>query len=143
MVDFMMPRGARPKSNDVERRTTFVRAMENRELCASLPRYDVLVVNSAFREMPKTVMEATLSGLPVIVNLFPAAESPEYSGLRALFVDAESGAYASALRDMESNSRKRIAIARETQDAAWRLSDPEVVATKTADTLRALVTGAN
>jgi hypothetical protein len=58
-------------------------------------------------------------------------------------VDAESGAYASALRDMGSNSQKRIVIARETQDAAWRLSDPEAVATKTADILRALVTGAD
>jgi len=131
------------EENGVERRTSFVRAMENRELCASLPRYDVLVVNSAFREMPKTVMEATLSGLPIIVNRLPAAEPSEYSGLRALFVDAGSGAYASALREMESNSRKRIAIARETQDAAWRRWDPETVATQTADILRALVTDAD
>jgi len=123
------------------RRTTFIRSKENRELCASLPRYHVLVVNSAFREMPKTVMEATLSGLPVIVNRLPAAESPEYSSLSALYVDADSGSYASALRDLESNSRKRIAIARQTQDAAWRLWDPDRVAMQTADILRALSAG--
>ena len=127
----------------LERRTTFIRAIENRELCAKLPAYDVLVVNSAFREMPKTVMEATLSGLPVIVNRLPAAESPEYSNLPVLFVDADSGSYASALRDLESNSRKRITLARATQDAAWQLWDPDKVATQTADILRALVTGAH
>ena len=124
-------------------RTAFVRAMDNHELCASLPRYHVLVVNSVFRELPKTVMEATLSGLPVIVNRLPAMESPEYSSLPVLFVDAGAGAYASVLRDLESNSRKRIAIARKTQDAAWRLWDPDRVATETADILRALVMGAD
>jgi glycosyltransferase involved in cell wall biosynthesis len=123
------------------RRTTFIRAMENRELCAKLPGFHVLAVNSTFREMPKTVMEATLSGLPVIVNRLPAAESPEYTGLPVLFVDEDSGAFASALRDLESNSRKRVVIARETQDAAWQLWDPDRVAMQTADIMRALVTG--
>ena len=130
------------EDNDLGRRTTFIRAMENHELCASLPRYDVLVVNSAFREMPKTVMEAALSGLPVIVNRLPAAESPEYLDLPVVFVDANAGAFASALRDMESNSRKRIAIARETQDAAWRAWNPDRVAAQTADILRALAADA-
>lgn len=125
------------------RRTTFIRAMKNRELCANLPRYHVLVVNSAFREIPKTVMEASLSGLPIIVNCLPAAESPEYSSLPVSFVNAEPGAYASALRDLESNSRKRVAIAQETQDVAWQLWNPDEVATQTADILRALVTGAD
>ncbi|MDA0784776.1 MAG: glycosyltransferase [Proteobacteria bacterium] len=122
----------------VGRRTSFIRAMDNRELCASLPRYDVLVVNSAFREMPKTVMEAALSGLPIIVNRLPAVESPEYASLHVLFVDGNSGAYASALRDLEGNPRKRVAFAQETQDAAWRMWDPDRVATQTADILRAL-----
>ncbi len=131
------------EESGVGRRTTFVRAMENRELCAELSRYDVLVAHSAFRESPKTVMEATLSGLPVIVNRLPAAESPEYASLGAVYVDAQPGAYASALRDMEGNSRKRIEKAQEVQDAAWRLWEPARVATQTAEVLCALVMDAD
>ncbi|HCP00628.1 MAG: hypothetical protein CL573_06475 [Alphaproteobacteria bacterium] len=119
-------------------RTRFVRAMDNRKLCASLGDYDVLVVNSGFREMPKTVMEAALAGLPIIVNRLPAVESLEYSRLPVVFVDPNSGSYASALRYMEDNPQNLEAKRRETQDAAWQLWDPQKVATKTADVLRSL-----
>ena len=112
--------------------------MDNRKLCASLGDYDVLVVNSGFREMPKTVMEAALAGLPIIVNRLPAVESLEYSCLPVVFVDPNSGSYASALRYMEDNPQNLEAKRRETQDAAWQLWDPQKVATKTADVLRSL-----
>ena len=128
---------------DLGRRVTFIRAMDNRELCARLPGYHALVVNSAYREMPKTVMEAALCGLPIIVNRLPASESPEYADLTVSFVDSDPGSYAFALRDFESNSRKRIALAHETQDAAWRLWSPDEVAKRSAALLRGLVPDAD
>ena len=122
-------------------RTKFIPALENRELCARLPDHDVLVVHSDFREMPKTVMEAALSGLPVVVNRLPAAQSPEYGDIPAVLVDAEPGAYAAALRDLEGNTPKREALARETQDAAWKAWNPGRVAEQAADLLRGLAAG--
>jgi len=119
-------------------RTRFVPAMDNRALCAALADYDVLVVNSRFREVPKSVIEAALTGLPVIVNRLPAAESAEYSELPTIYVDPSPGGYAAALRDLEGNPSKRRALARETQDAAWRMWNPSTVAEQAADVLSSL-----
>ncbi len=123
-------------------RTRFIPVMDNRNLCTSLGEYDVLVVNSGFREIPKTVMEASLVGLPVVVNRLPAAESPEYSDLSAVFVDGSPGGYAAVLRDLEGNPAKRRQLAHDTQDAAWRLWNPFDVAAQAADVLRGLTTDA-
>ena len=77
-------------------------------------------------------------GLPVVVNRLPAAESPEYSDLSAVFVDGSPGGYAAVLHDLEGNPAKRLQLAHDTQDAAWRLWNPFDVAAQTADVLRGL-----
>ncbi|MBO21303.1 MAG: hypothetical protein CMM26_02820 [Rhodospirillaceae bacterium] len=127
---------ARRAASGLGERVRFVRAMANDSLCASLIDYDVLVVNSGFREVPKTVMEAALSGLPVIINRLPAADSAEYSELPVVFADATTRGFAGALRDLESNASKHKVLAHETQDVAWRLWDPATVAARAAEVLR-------
>lgn len=134
---------ARRAASHLGARTKFIRAMDNRALCAALADYDVLVVNSGYREVPKTVIEAALTGLPIVVNRLPAAESAEYAELPVVFVEPSFGGYASALRDLEGNPPKRRSIGRETQDAAWRMWDPSVVARQAADVLHALVSRAD
>jgi glycosyltransferase involved in cell wall biosynthesis len=119
-------------------RTTFVAAEENRRLCERLSEFDAILVNSAYREMPKSVMEAALSGLPVVVNRAPAAELPEYASIPALLVDGDARSYAAALRSLTDDASSGYERARATADAAWAQWDPAAVARRNADHLVAL-----
>ncbi|NBT30016.1 MAG: glycosyltransferase, partial [Gammaproteobacteria bacterium] len=123
------------KSRGVNDRVRFVPSIENWRLCASLPEFDVLLVNSAYREMPKSVMEAALSGLPVVANLFPAADSPEYASIPAILVEGSPRSYAIALEQLAKNARSRNELAIRTLDAAWMQWDPATVARLSADLL--------
>lgn len=110
--------------HDVETRVRFVRAVANHELCQTLPDYDVLVTQSDFRETPKSVMEAALSGLPVIVNRHPAEASKEYADLPVILVDGGAESYAAALRDLARDDGLRQRLSQQTEEAAWRIWDP-------------------
>ncbi len=126
------------RMHDVETRVRFVRAMANRELCQTLPDYDVLVTQSDFRETPKSVMEAALSGMPVIVNRHPAVDSKEYAELPVIIVDGGADSYAAALRDLARDTGLRKRLSQETGEAAWRIWDPKASGRATAELMTSL-----
>jgi glycosyltransferase involved in cell wall biosynthesis len=126
------------RMHDVETRVRFVRAMANRELCQTLPDYDVLVTQSDFRETPKSVMEAALSGMPVIVNRHPAVDSKEYAELPVIIVDGGADSYAAALRDLARDTGLRKRLSQETEEAAWRIWDPKASGRATAELMTSL-----
>lgn len=49
-------------------RVTMIKATSNDDVCQRLASADIFVIQSKFREIPKTVLEALLSGIPTIIN---------------------------------------------------------------------------
>lgn len=119
-------------------RTEFIRSMDNRALCRSLQNFDAMVVNSSFREMPKSVIEAGLTGLPVIANRSPAAEVKEYDDLPVIFVDGDTSSYALGMQQLIRDPGNCRVAAQRMAEIAWTRWNPEVTAAKAAQTLTAL-----
>ena len=113
-------------------------AVENEDLCAMLPDHDVMVLNSGFREMPKSVMEASLCGLPILVNREPAENTDEYRHIPAIFIDGRAESYRDAIRDLMRDSERRLTLGRQTGEQAWNAWNPQTAGSRAADLLRAL-----
>ncbi|MDE0779351.1 MAG: glycosyltransferase [Alphaproteobacteria bacterium] len=122
-------------------RVEVMRAVENDRLCSLMPNFDVMLVNSCFREMPKSVMEASLSGVPVIINRSPAEDTKEYSGIPVVYVDGDARSYASALRALVTDTSRRQTLAQQTRESAWQLWDPAVAGSAAGDLLLNLANG--
>ena len=58
-------------------RVIFYKAIQNDTLCRMLPEYDIFAVCSDYLEISKTVLEALLTGLPVVINKRQGDPVPE------------------------------------------------------------------
>jgi len=114
-------------------RIRFVASLDNRSLCARLGEYDVLAAHTLYREMPKSVMEAALAGLPLVLNRDPSAAVAEYAGLPVIWVDGTAESYGLALARLAARPRERLDLGAEIADQAWQRWDPSRIARGTAD----------
>lgn len=58
----------------------FITAMPNEELCGKLPEFDVFAMHTEYDGIHKTVLEASLAGLPLVVNKRRHGIIPEFKG---------------------------------------------------------------
>jgi glycosyltransferase involved in cell wall biosynthesis len=79
------------------RRVIFHPAIANDKLCALLPEFDIFAIHSDYLEMPKSVLEALLTGLPVVINRRPGEPVPELSDEICLLVNNTAESYRTAL----------------------------------------------
>ena len=63
---------------DVGDRVRFAPAIANDELCRMLSTFDLFAVHTEYWEINKSVLEALLSGLPVIINRRLSDPVPEF-----------------------------------------------------------------
>ena len=114
-------------------RVRFVASLDNRSLCARLGDYDVLAAHTLYREMPKSVVEAALAGLPLVLNRDPSSAVAEYAGLPVAWVDGSAESYARALARLAAGPSERLDLGAEIADQAWRRWNPSRIARATAD----------
>lgn len=88
-------------------RVRFVRALPNDELVRQLPEYDLFVVHTDFWELSKSVLEALLTGLPVVLNHRQGDPVPELQGDFVTMVSNTPEAYGAAMRELLANTSKR------------------------------------
>lgn len=93
-------------------RIVFRPAVPNDELCTALPDYDIFAVRSDYFEISKSMLEALLTGLPVVVNRRPGTPVPELSGDICLLVDNRCESYRAALERLISDDAFRERLGR-------------------------------
>lgn len=91
----------------IEDRVSFQKGIGNDELCRQLPDYDIFAIHSEYWEISKAVLEAMLTGLPVVLNRRKGNPVPELQGDWVRMVEDTPDGYYQALKDLLENKRLR------------------------------------
>ncbi|GKT26589.1 glycosyltransferase [Aduncisulcus paluster] len=81
--------------------------MPNDELCRTMHEYDLFAGHSQYSEFPKTVLEASLCGLPILFKSRRGSPVPEFENNIAKVVDDSSAGYRSGIEFFASEARRR------------------------------------
>ena len=96
----------------VEARVIFRPSVRNDELCADLPNYDIFAIRSDYFELSKSMLEALLIGLPVIINRRPGEPVPELSDKICVLIENTKEAYRTAIQQLVANNARREQLGR-------------------------------
>lgn len=100
-------------SLDIGDRVRFLPAVLNSDLCRMLHDQDAFVVHTDYWELNKSVLEALLCGLPVILNHRPGTAVPELDGADFVhMVDNTADGYERAIRLLMRDDAYREALGR-------------------------------
>lgn len=112
-------------------RVAFRPAIENDELCAMLPAFDLFAVHTEYWELNKSVLEALLTGLPVVINRRIGPPVPELDGAGIVhFVDNTTSGYRDAIRGLMEDDGAREALGRRAYAHAQANWSPAVTERK-------------
>lgn len=106
-------------------RVSFRPSVANDELCLMLPEFDLFAVHSEYWEISKSVLEALLAGLPVIINRRKGPPVPELEGDFVVKVDNSVDEYRDALQRLLSDDARRATLGRRALVQARNLWAPE------------------
>ena len=134
----MMLRELAQQSGAAER-IVFRPAVPNDELCASLPDYDIFAIRSDYFELSKSMLEALLSGLPVIVNRRPGDPVPELTDEICMLVDNTPDGYGMALQRLISDDAARERLGRSALAHARARWSPAATEAKFVEIYRELL----
>jgi glycosyltransferase involved in cell wall biosynthesis len=112
-------------------RIRFAPAIANDELCRLLPDFDLFAVHTEYWELNKSVLEALLTGLPVIINRRRGDPVPELmEGDFVRMVDNTEVDYYAAITELLANDDARRALGERAYahaQANWAPSRTEAV----------------
>jgi len=114
--------------NRLSKRISFVPALPNDELCELLPEFDIFAIHSNHSEIPKTLLEALLTGLPCIVNQRTGNPVPELQAAPILMVNNSVEGYATGIRNLIDDDSLRSQLGRKAKAHAskhWAPSKTE------------------
>lgn len=116
------------KGTGAEGRIEFMSALSNDELCRKLPEFDVFATHTDYFEIPKSVLEPLLTGLPVVINRRHGLPVPELTEDICMLVDNTVEGYKFALSRLMNDSEFRASLGRnafENANAQWAPSKAE------------------
>jgi glycosyltransferase involved in cell wall biosynthesis len=95
-------------------RIIFRPAVPNDELCAMLPSFDMFAVHTEYWELNKSVLEALLTGLPLVMNHRESGPPvPELAGADFIrFVSNTADGYRDAIHQLMMDDDQREALGR-------------------------------
>jgi len=119
---------------------TFRPSVENDELCKLLPTFDLFAVHTEYWELNKSVLEALLTGLPIIINQRHGAPVPELEGSNVVhFVENSDESYFAAFQYFGANKCARQALGRRAFEHAQENWSPAVTTAKYVDIYKRLM----
>lgn len=81
------------KNNNLCNRVFLKGFQNNKKILHSLKKYDAFVAFHKYYEFPKTIIEASLVGLPIILNRDPSFSIQEFSKLNILWTEDDAESY--------------------------------------------------
>ncbi len=81
------------KKNNLCKRVFLKGFQTNKKILNSLKKYDAFVAFHKYYEFPKTIIEASLVGLPIILNRNPSLSIQEFKNLKILWTDDNVESY--------------------------------------------------
>ncbi|NDV22171.1 glycosyltransferase [Desulfovibrio sp. JC022] len=107
----------------------FIPAMPNDRLCRTMHEYDLFVGHSQYSEFPKTVLEASLCGLPILFNSRRGTPVPEFENHIAKMVEDSPSGYRAGIEfflDMKNREDYGYRAA-EFADKHWNPAQAEKI----------------
>lgn len=91
-------------------RIIIIPSMANDKLCSSLANYDIFATHTEYWEISKSLLEALLTGLPVVINRRIGLPVPELEGDFILLVENSVEGYYNALKKLieDNNFREQL-----------------------------------
>jgi glycosyltransferase involved in cell wall biosynthesis len=121
-------------------RVIFRPSVDNDDLCRMLPGFDLFAVHTEYWEINKSVLEALLTGLPIVINRRTGPPVPEFIENDIVhFVDNTESAYHEALSKFATDQTARETLGQRALACARRLWDPKVTTAKYVDVYRRLM----
>ena len=117
-------------------RVSFMPALSNADLCAQLADYDIFAVHSDYREISKAVLEALLTGLPVVINRRPSVPVPELTPDICVLVENTAASYRDALKGLIADHRFREDLGRNAGRVARSKWHPAITESRYVDIYR-------
>jgi glycosyltransferase involved in cell wall biosynthesis len=125
----------------IEDRVTFQAAISNDELCQRLPSCDIFSVHSEYRELSKSVLEACITGLPIVLNRRTGAPVPELTSDVCLLVDNTVEGYRGGLERLIRDHALRRGLGQSAAARADREWIPEITEGHFVEIYRRLASG--
>jgi len=88
-------------------KVNFIKRMANDELCEITPSFDIFAVHCDYDGIPKTVLEASLAGMPFIINKRKDSPIPEYKDGWVALVENSPAGYAGAIQKLASETERQ------------------------------------
>ena len=115
-----------------EARCEFIPAMRNEQVLAEMQQADIYVFNQSMLGISKTVMEAALTGLPIIVNRRPGGAKDELNADWLLQVEDSKDGYSRGIRELIANNAERERLGRAAYAHARETWAPQDMESKVA-----------
>ncbi len=122
-------------------RVTFLPSVPNTQLCGMLADFDLFVVHTEAWECNKSVLEALLAGLPVVLNRRVGQPVPELTSDIVHLVENTADSYWQALRHLIDDDAAREGLGRRGADRAHREWAPAIAEARYINIYRRLVDG--
>ena len=107
------------KKLNLESRIKFIPSIQNNKLCQILPTFDIFALHSEYFELSKSVIEAALTGLPIIINRRDGMQIPELNSEWCYLVDNDYKSYAKAISNVINNNELRLQLSTKASEHAW------------------------
>lgn len=120
-------------------RVDFRPAVFNAELCRMLPDYDLFCIHSEYFEISKSLLEAMLTGLPVVMNARIGAPVPELAGGVVRLVPNTVDGYSAAIGELLTDDARREALGRSIYCQAQARYAPAATEKKVVDIYRSIL----
>ncbi len=120
-------------------RVRFETALPNDELCARIADYDLFAIHSEYWELNKSLLEALLTGMPIVLNRRRGLPVPELEGDFVIKVENTKDAYKTAFRALLRDGHAREDLGRRAFSRANALWHPSVTEAKFAGIYRRLM----
>lgn len=123
-------------------RVIFRPTVANDELCELLVEQDIFAVHTEYWEISKSVLEALLTGLPVVINRRHGEAVPELEGDFVRMVTNTEQGYHEALHALLTNSAERTTLGQRALAHARAHWDPSITEARYAAIYRSFLESA-
>jgi len=121
----------------VSARIHFKPAVPNDDLCAQMPDFDLFAIHTEYWELNKSLLEALLTGMPIVMNRRHGLPVPELADADFVrFVENTVDGYENAIRQLMQDDGAREALGRRARAHAAAHWSPEITEQVVVDIYR-------